>query len=148
MRSNPGSLAATVDNIRLYPPESELITLTLDQLDRHTQELFECLPSLTVAMAEGTVVVNATRPNPRQFGITIEILQRLMEESGLFPGAIALLSAPTRPNTFGTPGCAEKSSIWLFSTTPVPGTMIFDPNEVFTVAVTATQFPWSSVAAM
>lgn len=77
------SLAATVDNIRLYPPESELITLTLDQLDRHTQELFERLPSLTVAMAEGTIVVNATRPNPRQFGITIEILQKLMEESGL-----------------------------------------------------------------
>jgi hypothetical protein len=77
------SLAATVDHIRLYPPESELITLTLDQLDRHTQELFERLPSLTVAMAEGTIVVNATRPNPRQFGITIEILQKLMEESGL-----------------------------------------------------------------
>ena len=77
------SLAATVDNIRLYPPESELITLTLDHLDRHTQELFERLPSLTVAMAEGTIVVNATRPNPRQFGITIEILQKLMEESGL-----------------------------------------------------------------
>ncbi|MFQ5802451.1 MAG: diguanylate cyclase [Candidatus Methylomirabilales bacterium] len=77
------SLAATVDNIRLYPPESELITLTLDHLDRHAQELFERLPSLTVAMAEGTIVVNATRPNPRQFGITIEILQKLMEDSGL-----------------------------------------------------------------
>lgn len=77
------SLAATVDNIRLYPPESELITLTLDQLDRHTRDLLERLPSLTVAMAEGTIVVNATRPNPRQFGITIEILQKLMEDSGL-----------------------------------------------------------------
>ena len=77
------SLAATVDNIRLYPPESELITLTLDQLDRQSQALFERLPSLTVAMAEGTIVVNATRPNPRQFGITIEILQKLMEDSGL-----------------------------------------------------------------
>ncbi|MFQ5988455.1 MAG: diguanylate cyclase [Candidatus Methylomirabilales bacterium] len=77
------SLAATVDNIRLYPPESELITQTLDQLDRQSQALFERLPSLTVAMAEGAIVVNATRPNPRQFGITIEILQKLMEDSGL-----------------------------------------------------------------
>lgn len=77
------SLAATVDNIRLYPPESELITLTLDQLNRQSQMFLERLPTLTVAMAEGTIVVNATRPNPRQFGITIEILQKLMEDSGL-----------------------------------------------------------------
>lgn len=77
------SLAATVDNIRLYPPESELITLTLDQLERQARTLFERLPSLTVAMAEGMIVVNATRPNPRQFGITIEIVQKLMEDSGL-----------------------------------------------------------------
>ncbi|MFQ5946093.1 MAG: diguanylate cyclase domain-containing protein [Anaerolineae bacterium] len=77
------SLAATVDNIRLYPPESELITLTLDQLERHSQALFARLPSLTVALAEGTIVVNATRPSPRHFGITIDVLQRLMEDSGL-----------------------------------------------------------------
>jgi hypothetical protein len=77
------SLAASVDNIRLYPPESQLITLTLDQLERQTQALFTRIPSLTVGMAEGTIVVNATRPNPRLFGITIEILQRLMEDSGL-----------------------------------------------------------------
>lgn len=77
------SLAATVDNIRLYPPESELITLTLDHLELQAQALFTRLPSLTVAMAEGTIVVNATRPSPRQFGITIEIIQKLMEDSGL-----------------------------------------------------------------
>ncbi len=77
------SLAATVDTVRLYPPESELITLTLDQLERQARALFERLPSLTVAMAEGAIVVNAVRPNPRQFGITIEIIQKLMEERGL-----------------------------------------------------------------
>jgi HEAT repeat protein len=77
------ALAAAVDNIRLYPPESELITLSLDQLERQAQALFTRIPSLTVGMAEGTIVVNATRPNPRLFGITIEILDRLMEDGGL-----------------------------------------------------------------
>ncbi len=77
------SLAASVDNIRLYPPESELITLTLDQLERQAQLLFTRVPILTIGMAEDTIVINATRPNPRLFGITIEILERLMEDSGL-----------------------------------------------------------------
>jgi diguanylate cyclase (GGDEF)-like protein len=77
------SLAASVDNIRLYPPESQLIALSLDQLERQSQALFARVPTLTVAMAEGAIVVNATRPNPRLFGITIEILQKLMEDSDL-----------------------------------------------------------------
>ena len=83
VRDTLRALAAAVDNIRLYPPESELITLSLDQLQRQAQALFTRIPSLTVGMAEGTIVVNATRPNPRLFGITIEILQRLMEDGGL-----------------------------------------------------------------
>ena len=77
------SLAAVVDNIRLYPPESQLITLTLDQLERHAEAMFARIPSLTVATAEGTIVVNAIRPSPRLFGITIEILDKLMDDSGL-----------------------------------------------------------------
>ncbi|MBI3624955.1 MAG: diguanylate cyclase [Candidatus Rokubacteria bacterium] len=77
------ALATAVDNIRLYPPESQLITLSLDQLERQAQSLFTRIPSLTVALTEGTIVVNATRPNPRLFGITIEILERLMEDCGL-----------------------------------------------------------------
>ena len=77
------SLAAVVDNIRLYPPESQLITLTLDQLERHAEAMFARIPILTVATAEGSIVVNAIRPNPRLFGITIEILEKLMEDSGL-----------------------------------------------------------------
>ncbi len=83
VRDTLRALAAAVDNIRLYPPESELITLSLDQLERQTRSLFALIPSLTVGMAEGTIIVNATRPNPRLFGITIEILDRLMEDGGL-----------------------------------------------------------------
>lgn len=77
------ALATAVDNIRLYPPESRLITSSLEQLERLAQALFTRIPTLTVAVAEGTIVVNATRPNPRLFGITIEILRKLMEDSGL-----------------------------------------------------------------
>lgn len=77
------SLAAVVDNIRLYPPESQLITLTLDQLERHAEVMLARISTLTVATTEGTIVVNAIRPNPRLFGITIEILEKLMDDSGL-----------------------------------------------------------------
>ncbi|MBI3031577.1 MAG: diguanylate cyclase [Candidatus Rokubacteria bacterium] len=83
VRDTLRALAAAVDNIRLYPPESELITLSLDQLERQAQALFTRIPSLTVGMAEGTIIVNATRPNPRLFGITIEILEQLMQDGGL-----------------------------------------------------------------
>ena len=77
------SLAAVVDNIRLYPSESEVVTSTLDQLANQTDELFEHIPSLTVAKAQGTIVINAIRANPRQFGITVEILEKLIEDNGL-----------------------------------------------------------------
>ena len=77
------SISAVVDTIQLYPPGSRLITITLDQLERQTQVLFTRIPSLTVGIAEGMLVVNATRPNPRQFGITIGVVQRLMEDNGL-----------------------------------------------------------------
>ena len=40
-----------------------------------------------------------------------------------------------------------KSSIWSLRITPVPGTITLDPNQVLTVAVMPTQFPWSSAAA-
>src|SRR5256885_569783 len=65
----------------------------------------------------------------------------LMLESGRLPGPTALASAPINPKKLLTPGWIEKSSIWLFKTTPVPGTTTFDPKEVLMVAVQATQLP-------
>ena len=70
----------------------------------------------------------------------------LMLESGRLPGATALASAPMRPNALGVPGCAEKSSISLFITMPVPGSTTPEPNVVLTVAVQATHQPSESVA--
>src|SRR5678815_3124154 len=69
-----------------------------------------------------------------------------MLESGLLPGATPLASAPTNPKKLAMPGCAEKSSISLFKTTPVPGTTIFEPKLVLIVAVQATQLPSESAA--
>src|SRR4051812_15114547 len=68
----------------------------------------------------------------------------LMLDNGLLPGATAFASAPIKPKKFGTPGCAEKSSISLLRTTPVPGITTLEPKLVFTVAVQATQFPSAS----
>ena len=68
----------------------------------------------------------------------------LMLESGRLPAATALASAPIKPKKLLIPGWIEKSSIWLFITTPVPGITTFEPKLVFTVAVQATQLPWAS----
>src|SRR5436190_24222858 len=68
----------------------------------------------------------------------------LMLERGRLPGATALASAPINPKKLATPGCTEKSSIWLFMTTTVPGTTTLEPKQVLTVAVHATQLPSSS----
>ena len=68
----------------------------------------------------------------------------LMLESGRLFGAIAFASEPTRPKAFGIPGEMLKSSIWLLSITPVPGTMTLHPQVVLTVEVSATQFPRAS----
>src|SRR5437588_2568299 len=68
----------------------------------------------------------------------------LMLESGRLPAATALASAPIKPKKLLTPGWIEKSSIWLFKTTPVPGITTLQPNDVLIVAVQATQLPSAS----
>jgi len=44
----------------------------------------------------------------------------------------------------GTPGFITKSSIWLLSRMPVPGTTIPAPNQPFSVIVPATRLPAAS----
>ena len=63
------------------------------------------------------------------------------EDSGRFFGAIALASAPMSWKPFGTPGFTEKSSIWLFSRMPVPGTIRPEPKKKLSVRVAATRLP-------
>ena len=76
--------------------------------------------------------------------LSLRIIVGLMLESGLLPPSTLLDSFPIRPKALGTPGRIEKSSISLFISTPVPGMMTLDPNEVLIVDVIETQFPLSS----
>jgi len=57
----------------------------------------------------------------------------VIEESGLFPVAIAFAMPCTRPNKFGAPGFAAKSSISLLSRNPVPGATTAAPKLPFKV---------------
>ena len=68
----------------------------------------------------------------------------VLEDSGRFFGAIALASAPMSWKPFGTPGLIEKSSIWLLSRMPVPGTMRPEPKKKLSVMVAATRLPLAS----
>src|SRR5687767_13171853 len=67
------------------------------------------------------------------------------EDNGRFFGAIALASAPMSWKPLGTPGLAEKSSIWLFSRMPVPGIMSPEPKKKLSVMVAATMLPLASI---
>jgi len=65
--------------------------------------------------------------------------------SGRFRGAIALASPPIRPYTFGTPGCAEKSSISSFKMIPVSPATSSEPKAVLIVVEHATALPSASM---
>lgn len=52
-----------------------------------------------------------------------------------------LASVPIRSKPFGTPVLMEKSSISLFSITPVPAGMNAEPNQVLMLSVPATRLP-------
>ena len=68
------------------------------------------------------------------------IMVGVILERGVFLGAILLASLPTNPKAFGTPGAAEKSSISLFKTIPVPGVTIPAPKPRLIVKVKLTAF--------
>ncbi|MBI4590593.1 MAG: AAA family ATPase, partial [Candidatus Rokubacteria bacterium] len=77
------SLAASVDNLRLYPPENELNLLIQERLERQAQALLGRIPVVTLALADDTIVINGARPNPKWFGLTIPLLHKLMQDNGL-----------------------------------------------------------------
>src|SRR6476469_3970611 len=62
----------------------------------------------------------------------------VMLDKGVLPGAIEFASEPTKPNKFGTPGAAAKSSISLLSKIPVPAATTPAPKPPFTVNVKLT----------
>ena len=64
-----------------------------------------------------------------------------IDDSIRLPGAIALFSPSTRPNWFGWPGDAAKSSISLFSRNPAPVTVTALPKPLLIVVVTEAALP-------
>ena len=66
---------------------------------------------ITLPPGEPTII------RPSGFSMNVGV----MLDSGRLPGATAFASAPIRRKPFGTPAFAAKSSISLFSITPVPG---------------------------
>lgn len=57
----------------------------------------------------------------------------VIDDSGRLREPTAFASSPISPNTFGTPGFTEKSSISLLRKKPAPGTMMPLPKEKFSV---------------
>ena len=51
----------------------------------------------------------------------------VIEDNIRLPGSTLFASAPIRPNIFGTPGFAEKSSISLLRRKPAPWTTVLAP---------------------
>ena len=70
-----------------------------------------------------------------------------MLDSGRLPAATAFAWLPARLQLLAPWVSAAKSSISLFSTTPVPGTVKAAPNGRFTERVAATALPWASITA-
>ncbi len=69
----------------------------------------------------------------------------VIELSMRLPGTGALASNPITPKALGSPGLSAKSSISLFSSTPVPGATSPEPNSRLTVWVPATRLPSASM---
>ena len=59
-------------------------------------------------------------------------------------GAMLLVTRLPGAMEAGVPGCGSKSAMVLFSSTPVPGTVAFDPNRLLMVWVIATTLPSAS----
>ena len=71
----------------------------------------------------------------------------LIADSMRLPASTAFRSPCTRPNWFGVPGFAEKSSMVLLRKNPAPSTTTFPPYHEFRLVVTATALPAASTTA-
>ncbi len=96
-----------------------------------------CSTALTMRLPPGVPSTSTVWPS-------FVTMVGVIELSGRLAGAIAFASPCTRPYRLGTPGLIVKSSISLFSSTPVPAAVTLAPNQSFSVYVTATALPQRS----
>jgi len=77
------SLLTTSTNIKLYPPESQVITDSIEELLAVLQTLLEKRPALTLARVHEALLVNGQKVDTKDFEAIADGFLRLLEDIGL-----------------------------------------------------------------
>ena len=77
------SLLTTSTNIKLYPPESQVITDSVEELRAVLQTLLEKRPALTLARVQEALLVNGQKVDTKDFKAIADGFLRLLEAIGL-----------------------------------------------------------------
>ncbi len=77
------SLLTTSTNIKLYPPESQVITDSIEELRAVLQTLLEKRPALTLARVQEALLVNGKKVDTKNFKAIADGFLRLLEAIGL-----------------------------------------------------------------
>jgi HEAT repeat protein len=77
------SLLTTSTNIKLYPPESQVITDSIEELRAVLQTLLEKRPALTLARVQEALLVNGRKVDTKDFEAIADGFLRLLEDIGL-----------------------------------------------------------------
>lgn len=77
------SLLTTSTNIKLYPPESQVITDSIEELRAVLQTLLEKRPALTLARVQEALLVNGQKVDTKDFKAIADGFLRLLEAIGL-----------------------------------------------------------------
>jgi HEAT repeat protein len=77
------SLLTTSTNIKLYPPESQVITDSIEELRSVLQGLLEKRSALTLARVQEALLVNGRKVDTKDFKAIADGFRRLLEDMGL-----------------------------------------------------------------
>ena len=77
------SLLTTSTNIKLYPPESQVITDSIEELRAVLQTLLKRRPALTLARVQEALLVNGQKVDTKEFKAIADGFLRLLEAIGL-----------------------------------------------------------------
>ena len=73
------SLLTTSTNIKLYPPESQVITDSIEELRAVLQTLLEKRPALTLARVQEALLVNGQKVDTKDFKAIADGFLRLLD---------------------------------------------------------------------
>lgn len=77
------NFTGTVENMRIYPPGSQLITNSIELLNQNLQKLFEKLQGFTVSSVEKTLIINGKPASQRTFGTLINETLELLKKTNI-----------------------------------------------------------------